>query len=261
MSAIILLSAFIIGSCVGSFLNVCICRIPAGESIVWPPSQCPRCKQRIEFYDNIPVASFIILGGRCRKCGEKISPQYPLVELFTGIITAVFVWKFGLTLWAAASLCAVYALIILSVIDMKIMIIPDRFSLGLIVFGLAVCFINPYFMGGYGYKLLQSFIGGCVGFFGFWLIAIVGRVIFRKEAMGGGDIKLMGGAGALIGWGGVLSTLFIGSVLGLVYAVYLLARRKANTDGAIPFGPFLSAGIIINMLYPTHVLYLNFISG
>lgn len=250
MTAAILIISFIFGLMIGSFLNVCIYRIPKDMSLVWPGSACPKCGAKIKWYDNVPVFSWLFLRAKCRACKAGISAQYPAVELFTGLITVLFVYKFGLTLWAGFALAAVYCLIALSVIDMQIMIIPDRFSIGLIVFGLAVSFSNPAFSGGVWQRLLSSFIGAVVGFFGLWGIALIGTLLFRKEAMGGGDIKLMGAIGALSGVMGVVNALIISSFAGLFYFGVLILLRRPADNGTIPFGPFLSVGLLFNLYFP-----------
>ena len=249
METLILVFATIFGLIIGSFLNVCIYRIPRNKSIVWPPSGCPKCGKHIAFYDNIPLLSYLILWGKCRHCKAPISCQYPIVEFITGALTLLFVWHWGLTPWTAVLLTAVYCLIILSVIDLELMIIPDRFSLGLIVLGLATFALNPNFAGTLLDRFLQSLLGAGVGFFGTLAVALLGYVMFKKEAMGGGDVKLMGGIGAFVGWEGVITTLIFASALGLVYSVFLMIFKGKGKGDAIPFGPFLSAGALINMYY------------
>ena len=248
-NSFILLFATVLGLFFGSFLNVCIYRIPREKSIVWPPSSCPNCNARISWYDNIPVLSFLALRGKCRNCKSPISIQYPIVELLTGALTLLFVWRYGLSVWTFVVLAAVYALIILSVIDLDIMIIPDRFSLGMIVLGLAFAWCNPNFSGAWWQKELASLLGAGVGLFGVLAIALLGTWLFKKEAMGGGDVKLMGGIGALIGWEGVITTIVFASFLGLVYAVFLMIFKGKKGGDAIPFGPFLSLGALINLFY------------
>ncbi len=248
-NSFILLFATVLGLLFGSFLNVCIYRIPREKSIVWPPSSCPNCNARISWYDNIPVLSFLVLRGKCRNCKSPISIQYPIVELLTGALTLLFVWRYGLNVWTFVVLAAVYALIILSVIDLDIMIIPDRFSLGMIVLGLAFAWCNPNFSGAWWQKELASLLGAGVGLFGVLAIALLGTWLFKKEAMGGGDVKLMGGIGALIGWEGVITTIVFASFLGLVYAVFLMIFKGKKGGDAIPFGPFLSLGALINLFY------------
>ncbi len=245
----ILTIAGLFGLIFGSFLNVCIYRIPNGKSIVWPPSFCPKCGKSIKFYDNIPVISYILLGGKCRYCKEPISCQYPIIEMLTALLTVLFVWRWGLTAWTAAGLVVIYVLLASSVIDFQLMIIPDRFSLGLIVFGLAVSWFNPNFAGDGWHRFLTSLLGAGVGFFGTLAVALLGYVLFHKEAMGGGDVKLMGGLGALLGWQGVVTTIIFASALGLIYSVFLMIFKGKKKSDAIPFGPFLSMGALINMFY------------
>ena len=249
MDTLILCFAGIFGLLFGSFLNVCIYRIPRDKSIVWPPSSCPGCNARIKWYDNIPVLSYLWLRGKCRSCKQPISLQYPVVELLTGALTVLFVWRFGLSVWTFVTVAAVYALIILSVIDLELMIIPDRFSLGLIVLGLAFACANPNFSGVWWQKELSSLLGAGVGLFGVLAIALIGTWMFKKEAMGGGDVKLMGGVGAFIGWEGVITTVVFASFFGLVYALFLMIFKGKKGGDAIPFGPFLSLGTLINLLW------------
>ena len=249
MDTFTLVFATLFGLLFGSFLNVCIYRIPRNKSIVWPPSGCPKCNAPIRWYDNIPVLSFICLRGKCRQCKQPISWQYPTVELITGVLTLACVWRFGLCLWTFVALTAIYALIILSAIDFELMIIPDRFSLGLIVLGLAFAWCNPNFSGVWWQKELLSLLGAGVGLFGVLAIALLGTWLFKKDAMGGGDVKLMGGVGALIGWEGVITTLVFASFLGLIYALILMACKGKKKSDAIPFGPFLSMGALINLFY------------
>lgn len=251
----ILTFSFIFGLIIGSFLNVCIYRIPAKISLAWPPSSCPKCKARIKWYDNIPVLSYLLLRAKCRNCKEPISIEYPIVEFLTACLTLLFVWRFGLTWWLPFALVTLYSLIVLSVIDLKLMIIPDRFSLGLIVVGLAGAYFNPAFSGGAWDRFLSALIGGSIGFFGLWLTAVIAQLIFKKEAMGGGDIKLMGAIGALSGWIGVVNTLVVSSFLGVFYFGLLMLLKKPIEDNAIPFGPFLSIGLIVNLLLPNFTLY------
>lgn len=249
MESLILFFAALFGLVIGSFLNVCIYRIPKNKSIVWPSSFCPKCGKAIKFYDNIPVLSYILLWGKCRHCKASISCQYPVVELLSALLTVLFVWRWGITPWTGVLLAAAYSLIILSVIDLELMIIPDRFSLGLIVLGLAFAWLNPNFEGAGWGRFLQSLLGAGVGFFGTLGVALLGYVMFKKEAMGGGDVKLMGGIGAFIGWQGVITTIVFASALGLVYSVFLMIFKGKGKGDAIPFGPFLSAGALINLFY------------
>ena len=244
-----LVFAGLLGLIFGSFFNVCIYRIPREKSIVWPGSFCPKCQKPIAWYDNIPVLSYVFLLGKCRHCKAPISLQYPLVELLTATLTVLFVWKLGISVWTFAQLTAVYFLLISSVIDLELMIIPDRFSLGLIVLGVAFAWCNPNLSGLWWERELTSLLGAGVGLFGVLAIALLGTWLFKKEAMGGGDVKLMSGIGALIGWKGVVTTLVMGSFFGLVYAVILMIRKGKKGADIIPFGPFLSMGALVNLYY------------
>ncbi len=248
--------SFIFGLIVGSFLNVCIYRIPENISLWWPPSTCPKCKTKIKFYDNIPILSYLILRGKCRHCKAPIAIQYPLIEAFTGLITLLVVWTLGFSAWTAVALFITYCLIVLSIIDFKLFIIPDRFSIGLAVLGLLVCFINPAFSGGLTAKFMQSLIGGAVGFFGLWGMAVLGSIVFKKEAMGGGDIKLLAAVGTITGLEGVVSTLMISSLAGLIYYAVLALLKKNPQNKTIPFGPFISLGLFINILIPHNLALL-----
>ncbi len=256
MELFIYIFSLIFGAIIGSFLNVCIYRIPENVSLWWPPSTCPKCKTRIKFYDNIPVLSYLILRGKCRNCKTKISLQYPIIEALSSLLTLLVVYTLGLTYWTAVALLVTYCLIILSMIDFRLYIIPDRFSIGLAILGLLVFFINPAFTGSLTAKFIQCLIGGAMGFFGFWGLAFIGSVIFKKEAMGGGDIKLIAGVGTLTGLSGLISTLIISSFSALVYYAVLSILKKNLQDKAIPFGPFISIGLFINILIPNNLLLL-----
>jgi len=240
--------AFFIGLLLGSFLNVCIARLPKDESIMFPASHCPLCRAPIKFYDNIPLLSFMALGGRCRACRAPISFKYPAVELATGLLTALFFARWGGSLpWLAVSLVAVYALIVVSVIDFETMMISDFFSLLLCVLGLGGSFFNPCFEGGWAVRLGQSAGGAAAGAGAIWLLAVMGKVIYKKEAVGEGDIFLMGGIGALCGWQGVLSSVIMASFFGTLYGVSLLLLKRADRMSHMPFGPFLAMGAVINL--------------
>ena len=247
---------FVFGAVIGSFLNVCVYRIPAKISIVWPPSHCPKCNNKIKWYDNIPILSYLLLGAKCRNCKEKISIQYPLVEFMTAALTTLFFYNFGLTAWTFCALFCLYTLIVVSLIDLKTYTIPDTLSIGLIFFGLAVCFINPAFEGDILERFTSSIIGASVGFFGAWGLALFCSALVKKEALGGGDIKLMGAIGALSGCLGMANALLLASIFGLICFAVLAQLKKTPENGAIPFGPFLSLGLISNLLFPNFNLLL-----
>jgi leader peptidase (prepilin peptidase)/N-methyltransferase len=247
---LIVFSSFCLGLILGSFLNVCIARLPKGESLLWPPSRCPRCGAAIKPYDNVPVLSFLLLGGRCRSCGEPISVKYPAVELLTGVLTALFTARWwGDPYWLAVALLSVYVLIIVSVVDFETMMISDFFSLLLFVLGAAGSLVNPYFEGGWGERLASSGIGAASGAGFIWALAMLGKQIYKKEAVGEGDIFLMGGIGALSGWQGVFSGVIMASFFGSVYGVTLLLMKRADRMSHMPFGPFLALGAVINLYW------------
>ncbi len=238
---------FLFGLVIGSFLNVCIYRIPINKSIVYPPSACPSCGARIKWYDNIPVVSYILLKGRCRNCMEPISIVYPVVELLTGILSSAIYLKYGLTLQTAAYLILTYSLIVASFIDLKHYIIPDRISLGLIVVG--VLFSNFLPIG-----LKGSLIGAATGFILLYIIAKVGKKVFKKEAMGGGDIKLLSGIGAFLSVKGVFFTLFVASLIGSVVGIILIAMGKGHLGSRLPFGPYLSTAAVLYLFIGSWVM-------
>lgn len=227
-----LLAGFL-GAMLGSFLNVCILRWPREESVVSPRSRCPGCGQLIAWYDNIPILSWLLLRGRCRRCGTGISIQYPLVELGTALIWGALAWRYGPTLEALSG--AIFGTILLGIAmtDAREYIIPDEFSLGGLAIGLALS------LGGGFNGLLQALAGAATGFLLLWAVGALGTKIFQKDAMGGGDIKMMAMAGAFLGWQGVLLTVFLGALLGtLVFGPLALLGKEKQ----VPFGIFLSLG-------------------
>jgi leader peptidase (prepilin peptidase)/N-methyltransferase len=229
----LVLLAGVLGAVLGSFLNVCILRLPAEQSVVRPPSRCPKCGKGVAWYDNIPVLSWIVLRGRCRNCGQPISIQYPLVELATAAIWAYCAWRSGWSLETAR--VAVFGTLLLGIAmtDAREYIIPDEFTWGGLALGLAFSLAGG--LAGLG----QALLGAVVGFGLLWLVGLVGSWIFKQEAMGGGDIKMMAMVGAFLGWKGVLLTIFLGSLLGsIVFIPLALAGRKK----LVPFGVFLAIG-------------------
>ncbi len=252
--------AFAFGLLIGSFLNVCISRLPKGESILWPSSHCPKCLAPIKFYDNVPLLSFLLLGGKCRSCRAPISFKYPVVEFLTGALTALFVVRWaGHPAWLAISLGAVYVLIIVSAVDFETMLISDVFTLLLFLLGVAGSFFNPNFSGGWGGRLTSAGIGTAAGAGVIWALALIGRKIYKKEAVGDGDIFLMGGIGALCGWQGVITTLMMASFFGSIYGVTLLILKRAERMSHMPFGPFLALGAAINIYFLIKPEYFFFI--
>ncbi|MCK4936811.1 MAG: prepilin peptidase, partial [Elusimicrobiales bacterium] len=212
MEIILIFIAGIMGLMIGSFLNVCIYRVPKRLSIIKPRSLCPKCSKALKFYDNIPLLSYIILGGKCRNCKNPISLRYPIVELITAIITALMFFQWGSNpLWLAAVLISSYIFIVIAIIDFETMMIADIFSYAIGFIGLSFSFFNPYFFGAPFQKLAQAAIGALVGAAMIWLLAFIGKKIYKKEAVGEGDIFLMAAIGAMLGVEGILSSLIIAS--------------------------------------------------
>jgi leader peptidase (prepilin peptidase)/N-methyltransferase len=231
-----LLAVFVFGALVGSFLNVCIHRLPLGESVVFPASHCPHCQQPIAPYDNIPIVSYALLRGRCRACGGGISARYPVVEALTGICAVVAVGALGLTPHALLAFAFLSALIVVTFVDLDYQIIPDAISLPGIGIGFAAAFIlgDP----SWSASLAGILLGGGL----LWGVAEGYHRLTGREGMGGGDIKLLAMIGAFLGWQAVPVTLMIASLAGTVVGVGLMVVQRRDSRTAIPFGPFLAVG-------------------
>lgn len=233
------LFVFVFGMIVGSFLNVCICRIPKNESIVSPPSHCPLCSYQIRWYDNIPVLSYLILRGKCRGCGTHISLQYPLVELLNGILALFLFLRFGPTLVFAALFLFCSALVVITFIDIEHQIIPDEISLSGIIAG----FVLSFFL--QGHTWLNSLLGILLGGGSLLLVAYTYQRLTGKEGMGGGDIKLLAMMGAFLGWKSVPFIIFTSSLAGSLIGVSIMLFQKKDSKLAIPFGPYLAFGAVL----------------
>jgi len=249
------LISIIFGALVGSFLNVCIFRLPNEESIIWPGSHCPHCKKPINFYDNIPLVSYFLLRGRCRYCKGSISLQYPLVEGITALSSLFLVIKFGPSLSYLVYFTFVSALIVITVIDLYHQIIPDVISLPGIGVGLLVSLIIPQI------TFSNSLIGVLLGGGSLFLVATLYQWLFKREGMGGGDVKLLAMIGAFLGWKAVLLTILLSSLIGSVTGILMMVVKGKDFKYAIPFGPFLSLGAVISLFYGEEIvrwyLYLN----
>jgi leader peptidase (prepilin peptidase)/N-methyltransferase len=219
MEILLMVYAGVVGACVGSFLNVCVYRWPNDLSVVSPPSSCPACGTRIRWYDNVPVLGWLWLRGRCRACGNGISIQYPLVELVTALLWVMAVWRFGWDWQALATALFFTILLGIALSDAATYIIPDQFTIGGTVLGLALSFAPG------GIEPLQAVIGAAVGFGVLW----------------GGDIKMMAMVGAFLGPWGVLLTLFLGALFGSL----IFAPISFKTGKLVPFGIFLALGAAI----------------
>lgn len=240
------------GAAVGSFLNVCIYRIPEGLSIVTPASRCPQCGRPIRAFDNIPVFSYLLLGGKCRDCQGRISPRYPLVEL----LTAAFAWflfgKFGLTPAFFAVFVFVCALIVVTFIDLDQQIIPHVITLtGIPVFALlAVLFM--------GLTALDAFLGVMIGAGTLYFVAVYYEALTGREGMGGGDVNLLAMLGAFLGWRSLLFILLVSSLLGAVVGVAIILVKRKDMRYAVPFGPFLCVAAVLYLFFGTTLTGLFF---
>jgi len=235
--------SFLLGAAVGSFLNVCIYRLPAGESVVSPPSRCPACGARIRPWHNIPILGWLILRGKCRDCGAPISPRYPFVELLNGLLTLALFLKFGPSLTFLVLFVFCSALVAITFIDLDHQIIPDVISLPGIVVGFACSFVLPWL----GWK--SSLMGIVAGGGSLFLVAWLYELFTKKEGMGGGDIKLLAMMGAFLGWRSVPFIIFASSLIGSVIGVTFMLIQKKDGKLAIPFGPFLAAGAVLYIFY------------
>jgi leader peptidase (prepilin peptidase) / N-methyltransferase len=246
-------SAFFIGTLFGSFFNVCIHRLPREESISWPPSRCTTCKKSIAWFDNVPILSFILLRGRCRQCRSRFSIRYLVIELLTGIAFSWIWFRFGLTSLTAIAAVLFSLLLIATVVDLEHQIIPDEVSLGGLVVGLVVSALIPTLHGmTVWYEgLLWSFVGALVGGGLIYATGVLGDLVFRKESMGGGDVKLLAMIGAFIGWQHVLLVYFMAPVLALPLGLFVKITKRSEV---IPYGPFLSLAGWIAFLWGAEII-------
>jgi len=266
---VIPLLALLVGLIIGSFLNVCILRIPAGKSIVLPSSSCPKCGKAIAPYDNIPVLSWLILGGKCRNCKAKISAMYPAVELLTGLLFLACYLAFGLTIEAFKWAVFAALMVVLTITDLRERILPDMVNVFGVVAGLlfslftkpidgtALWFANRWF----AYpppQMALSFCDAALGALaGSGLLWIVAEGYFRlrgREGMGLGDVKMMAAAGSFLGLKRTLMMVLVGSLLGSVIGIVLIAVSKKGRDYELPFGTFLGAGALLVVFFGTPAL-------
>ena len=241
--SILSIYSFILGSIVGSFLNVCIYRVPLGKSVVSPGSCCPVCNKNIRWYQNIPILSWLALSGKCAQCKTPISFRYPLVEAFTGFLyLLVFIW-FGFTWATPVYWLFVSLLVVITYIDFDHQLIPNVISLPGILFGfLFALFVLPL-------TWVDSLLGVLLGGGFLWAVAAGYRLLMGAEGMGMGDVKLLAMIGAFLGWQAVLPVVFLGSVAGTVVGVPFMLLKGKDGKLAIPFGPFLSLGAILYLFF------------
>ncbi|HMO18445.1 MAG TPA: prepilin peptidase [Oligoflexia bacterium] len=255
------ITALLLGLIIGSFLNVLIYRLPRKISVLDPVrSFCPECNTQIAWYDNIPVIGWLILGGKCRSCKAKISPLYPFIEICSGILAISSLWFFGVN--ETALLCYLFfaILLVITVIDLQFMIIPDRINKPGMVFGLLIGTLNQFtniFSTPITNGILDSMIGGTLGFGLLYIIAWIYFKTSGTSGLGGGDIKLMGFTGTLLGFESIFPSLLIASLTGVVAGVLALTISKKGLRTEIPFGPWLALGIACHMFGLDPVSFIN----
>ena len=264
----------VFGAIIGSFLNVVIHRVPREESIVFPNSRCPSCGAAIAFYDNIPVLSYAVLGGKCRGCSIRISPRYPAVELLTAILFVVVTWHDGLSIALPFDLIFTTAIIALVFIDAEHMILPDVITYPGIAFAVLARIAIPLLTGTPHFDDVPSLMHGTFSGLPIWAVSLVGAVLgaligggslwlmgwtWEKlrgvEAMGLGDVKMMFMVGAYLGWRLTILTIFVGVLSGSLIGIVLMARqRERDMQMLLPFGVFLGLGSIAALLFGAQIV-------
>lgn len=249
MPDVILIIVVLLGLAIGSFLNVLIYRLPRKIPFISNRSKCPGCDTKIKWYQNIPLVSYLILAGKCANCKKRISVRYPLVEALNALSYLYFYWQFGLTYEFAVFSFLLTVLLVIFFIDLDFQIIPDVITLPGIVFGLALSFLP----GGIG--IYAALIGMLVGGGSLFSIAILGDWLFKKESMGGGDIKMAAMLGAFLGWQKILLVFISSSVIGLVVSLILMSfSAKLRKERVIPFGPFLAVAAVLAISYGDQII-------
>lgn len=242
---------FLYGAIIGSFLNVCIYRIPIEESIAFPASHCPNCHTSLKWYDNIPIISYLSLKGKCRYCREKISLQYPIVEFLNASLYVIMYFKFGFSLEFIYYALISSVLIIITFIDIREMIIPDSLVVTLLILALIYKFAN--YVLGQPLKIRESIIG--LLFAGGLFLAIV---LITKGGMGGGDVTLISALGFILGFKKIILNIFLSFILGAIISLFLLATKIKTRKDPIPFGPFIVLAFFITVLWGSEIIDLYF---
>ncbi len=254
--------AFVFGTCIGSFLNVVIYRLPAKMSLISPPSRCPSCQHKLGATENIPVLGWLMLLGRCRWCKTKISIRYPLVELATGLIFLLIYQQNGLSITTLGYFILLSILISLSLIDFDTMTLPAALTKSGLLLGLIYQAIIGWQAGQWKGMVNQLMFGIGAAVLGIWLfdlLSFFGRLLFKQEAMGGGDAKLMAAIGSWLGWQGVLLTTFLGCLSGALIGGVAILLGWISRKQPIPFGPFLAFGAALTVFLgkPLISLYIQ----
>jgi leader peptidase (prepilin peptidase)/N-methyltransferase len=247
-----LIFATVFGALVGSFLNVVILRLPnEEESIIFPPSHCPQCQARIQWYDNIPMVSFVLLAGRCRRCQKPISWQYPLVELLMALLSLALCRTFGLGVSYVVYFTFCAALLAIIFIDLHHQIIPDVISLPGICLGFAASFVLPTLS--WQASLIGLLVGGGI----FYAIAGGYYLLTKRAGMGGGDIKLLAMIGAFLGWRALPFVIFASALLGSVIGIGAMIQQKKGGKTVIPYGPFLAVASFAYLFFSQEIWWLT----
>ena len=248
---------FILGSIWGSFANVCIHRLPIGESIVVKRSYCPDCKSKINWFNNIPLISFLILGGKCKSCKSGIDKRYFIVEL-TSVISFLFIYHFfGLSITSVLLAVLSIFFIIIFFIDLKHYIIPNALTFPLMIIGFVKSF-DPNLNINLFPNYLNSLIGGILGYLVIWLIILFYKKIKDKEGMGLGDAKLLSAIGFWFGWVSVPLIIFFSSVIALLYVAPTLINKTKSLTTEIPFGPYLIIGTLVYIIFGNQIKLILF---
>lgn len=255
LDTIFLVLSFVLGMMIGSFLNVCICRLPKNESVVRPRSRCPKCGNMIAWYDNIPVISWLTLGARCRYCKEPISWQYPLVELLTGILFLFVYWHFGMTLAAPIYMLLIAGLVLVTFVDLTDWTIPNEVTYPGIPLGILLGVVGMAYpaSGLIVTSVFDAMIGAAIGGGILYALDKIALAVWKKPGMGFGDVKLLAMLGAFFGWKSIFVIIMISSFLGSIVGVTLIAiQRKKGESGKghyLPFGPYLAAAGVLFLFF------------
>jgi len=243
MESIEISIVFLFGTLIGSFLNVCIYRIPEGLSVVRPASRCPECFEPIRWYQNIPILSWLVLRGKCGQCGASISIRYAAVEMLTGLLFVMVVTVFGFSFVSFIYAVFIASMVVITFIDIDHQIIPDAISLPGIIVGFIFSFFNP------SLAWSDSIFGILLGGGSLYVVAFIYELLTKKEGMGGGDIKLLAMIGAFLGWKSILPIIFISSLLGTIVGIPLMLFKGETSKFAIPFGPFLALAAVVYLFF------------
>ncbi len=274
LNTIFLVISFVLGTLIGSFLNVCICRMPHGQSVIKPRSRCPKCGNGIAWFDNIPILSWLILGARCRYCKEIISWQYPVVEAITGVLFAGVYWKFGLTLATPVYMLFMASMVLVTFIDLTDWTIPNEITFPGIPLGVGLAVVGMVYpdSGLLLRDVFDSILGAVIGGGFLYLIDKVALLVLKKRGMGFGDVKLIALLGAFFGLKAVLFIIFvsclIGSVVGVIFIMASKRKQQDSPDGEenmtghyLPFGPYLAGAGVLFVFFGLEAinLYMNYL--